>query len=250
MQNADAVEPGQVWRRKRGSAALVRRVRAVVGEVVHYEVLHGPAALRRHPLGSCRLRSFVRHSRRIEEQDNYSHLDGADLHDTFLVLSTAGEPLLRCSQKRARFYLRKGHAREVSDRVLQFTEGRTEATLSVLYRGQFSEFFLAVKNDRCVCCGATGPLSRHHVVPKRHKRKVPLPWRNCLSNVLFVCLACHEKYERTPEPDLDACDWKRYVHAWRDHFVRVMEPRFMPAGWEIVSVTNLDAVAGADGRAG
>jgi hypothetical protein len=131
----------------------------------------------------------------------------------------------------------------VSEGVLQFTDATTEKTLAELYLGEFSQFFLAVKNDACVCCGRGNRLSRHHVVPKRHKRKVPLPWRNCLSNVLFVCLDCHEKYEQTPEPDPEVADWRDYVYAWKDHFTRVMQPRFLPAGWDIVSVTNLEAVA-------
>jgi hypothetical protein len=192
------------------------------------------------------VRSFVQHAREIEEQADYTHLDGARQFDTFLVLSTEGKPLLRCSQKRARFYLKKGFARPVEDGVLQFTDATTEKTLAELYSGEFSEFFLAVKNDICICCGRGNRLSRHHVVPKRHKRKVPLPWRNCLSNVLFVCLECHERYEKTPEPDLEITDWREYVHAWKDHFVRVMQPKFLPVGWDIVSVTNLDAVVRAN----
>jgi hypothetical protein len=242
------VEPGQVWLRKRGSAAVVRRVRAVTDGKVHYEVLHGPASLRRHRLGVCSLRSFLQHSRPIEEQADYSHLDGARQFATFLVLTTRGHPLLRCSQKRARFYLKKGYVRQVDEGVLQFTDDTTEKTLEELYLGEFSEFFVAVKNDRCVCCGRENRLSRHHVVPKRHKKKVPLPWRNCLSNVLFVCLDCHERYEQTPEPDPASADWQVYVAAWKEHFVRVMEPRFLPAGWDIVSVKNLAAV-GREGGA-
>ncbi len=149
---------------------------------------------------------------------------------------------MRCSQKRVRFYLKKGFVRLVTEGVLQFTDNTTEKTLEELYLGQFSKFFLAVKNDRCVCCGREDRLSRHHVVPKRHKKKVPMPWRNCLSNVLFVCLDCHQKYEMSPEPDPDSTDWRRYVHAWKEHFIRVLEPRFLPAGWDLVSVINLDAV--------
>jgi hypothetical protein len=241
--NAPPVEPGQVWLRKRGCTAVVRRVRAVEAGKVHYEVLHGPASLIRNPVGACGLRSFLQHARRIEEQADYSHLDGARRFGTFLVLSTGGEPLLRCNQKRANFYLKKGHARAVADGVLQFTDDATERTLGELYLGQFSEFFLAVKNDRCVCCGRGDRLSRHHVVPRRHKGKVPLPWRNCLSNVLFVCLECHSRYERTPEPDPAVTDWREYVYAWKGHFVRVMEPKYLPPGWDIVSVKNLEAVA-------
>jgi len=242
------VEAGQVWLRKRGSAAVVRRVRAVENGKVHYEVLHGPASLRRNRIGSCNLRSFLQHSRQIEEQADYSHLDGACRFDTFLVLSTSGASLLRCSQKRARFYLKKGFVRQVSSGVLQFTDDSTEKKLAELYLGEFSEFFLAVKNDRCVCCGRPDRLSRHHVVPKRHKKKVPLPWRNCLSNVLFVCLDCHEKYEQSPEPDPASADWKAYVNAWKEHFIGVLKPNFLPAGWDIISVTNLDAVLGSSGQ--
>src|SRR5436309_7302619 len=163
------VEPGQVWLRKRGSAAVVRRVRAGADGKVQYEVLHGPASLLRTRLGACSLRSFLRHARQIEGQADYAHLDGARRFDTYLVLSTGGEPLLRCSQKRADFYRKKGFAREVSEGVLQFTDATTERTLAELYLGEFSAFFLAVKNDRCVCCGRPDRLSRHHVVPRRHK---------------------------------------------------------------------------------
>jgi hypothetical protein len=150
---------------------------------------------------------------------------------------------LRCSGKRADFYLRKGYVRPVSEGVLQFTDDTTEKTLRELYFGDFSAFFLAVKNDRCVCCGRPDRLTRHHVVPRRHVKKVPLPWRNCLSNVLFVCLECHERYEQAAEPDPAAADWKAYAYAWKDHFITVMAPAFLPQGWDIVSVANLDAVA-------
>src|SRR5947199_783398 len=130
------VEPGQVWVRQRGSAAVVRRVRAVAGGIVHYEVLHGPASLRRNRLASCNLRSFLRHARQVEEQADYSHFDGARRFDTFLVLSTGGGALLRCGRKRANFYLKKGYVRRVAGGVLQFTDDRTEKTLAELYRRQ------------------------------------------------------------------------------------------------------------------
>jgi hypothetical protein len=223
--------------------ALVRRILVVADGKVHYEVLHGPASLRKKPLGSCNVRSFVQHACQIAEQPDYAHLDGARQFATFLVLSTQGKPLLRCSEKRADFYLKKGFAQPVSEGVLQFIDDATENALRELYNGEFSEFFLAVKNNTCVCCGRGDRLTRHHVVPQRHKRKVAMPWRHCLSNVLFVCLACHERYEQAQEPELDVTDWREYVYAWKDHFIRVMQPKFLPAGWDIVSVTNLDAVA-------
>jgi len=91
--------------------------------------------------GRANVRSFVQHAQQIEEQADYAHLDGATQFDTFLVLSTEGQPLLRCSQKRADFYLKKGFARPLTEGVLQFTDDTTERTLANLYLGKFSQFF-------------------------------------------------------------------------------------------------------------
>jgi hypothetical protein len=79
-----AVEPGQVWLRKCASSAVVRRVRAIENDKVHYEVLHGPASLRRKPLGVCHVRSFVQDACQFEEQADLTYLDGARQFDTFL----------------------------------------------------------------------------------------------------------------------------------------------------------------------
>src|SRR5205823_1183104 len=128
------------------------------------------------------------------------------------------------------------------------TSDVTERRLEELHSEQFGEFFKAVKNDRCVVCGAGCKLSRHHVVPRRVKPKVPQPYRSCLSNVLFVCLDCHDRYERTPEPEVEMGECPlAFCRAWRDHFLKVMAPRFLPAGWDIFSVKNIDKVRKGEG---
>jgi hypothetical protein len=245
-------EVGRVYARRRGGKAEVVRVTALADEWVEFSYLHGPTRALRAGTDRCKARNFARAGwTPTEEVADYTHLDGAVLTATYSVLDTQGQPLLRCSAKRAAFYLRKGYACEVAPGVLQFTDPQTEERLRVLYANEFSAFFQAVKNDRCVCCGATSNLTRHHVVPKRHKRHVPHPWRSCLSNVLFLCGACHTRYEGTPEPDLvPGGDWREYVRAWRDHFFRVLSPRFVPAGWDIVPVRNFAAVAEAAGEPG
>ena len=194
--------------------------------------------------GLCNVRSFIQHARQIEVEADYAHLDGAEQFDTFLVLSTGGQAVATVQPEAGRILPEAGVTPGRYRTAFCSSPTRPpRSTLADLYLGKFSQFFLAVKNDACVCCGRGDRLSRHHVVPKRHRRKVPMPWRNCLSNVLFVCLDCHEKYEQTPEPDLDVGDWREYVYAWKEHFIRVMQPKFLPAGWDIVSVTNLEAVA-------
>ena len=49
--------------------------------------------------------------------------------------------------------------------------------------------------------------------------------------------------DRAPEPDVPPSeDWQAYVRTWKAHFFAVLSPRFVPPGWDIVSVKNLDAV--------
>jgi|GEM_PF-4008311 len=237
-------EAGQIYARRRSGKAEVVRLTAIAEEWVEYRFLHGPERSMRAGTGRCKIKNFIAAGWHItEECDDYAHLDGAMRFDTYCVLDTKGEPILRCSAKRAAFYLRKGYAREASPGVLQFTDPQTEERLRVLYLGEFTKFFMEVKNDRCCVCGTTSDLTRHHVVPKRHKRKLPQPWRSCLSNVLFVCGTCHRRYEETPEPDLVlTADWQAYARAWKNHFFAVLNPQFIPAGWDIVSVRNFAAV--------
>jgi hypothetical protein len=76
-------------------------------------------------------------------------------------------------------------------------------------------------------------------VPRRLKKKVPQQHRRCLSNVLFVCMTCHERYEQTPEPIMEMGDPLEYCRQWKAHFLHTMEPKFMPEGWDIISVKNI-----------
>ena len=226
-------------RRMQSGKAVVARL-IEIGEWVEYEMLHGPKKTLRNGRGRCKRHNFERNWQPVEEQSDYSNLDGAVLLATYIVLDTHGTPILRCSQKRAEFYIRREFVKIIDDATLQFTDSQTEDRLKELYLGEFSQFFLAVKNDRCVCCGTSINLTRHHVVPKRHKHKIPTMWRGCVSNVLFVCSACHRRYEEIPEPNPEYHgDWQEYAQRWKNHFIATMTPNAMPEGWDIISVRNL-----------
>jgi hypothetical protein len=222
------IEVGKKYYHKRGVCGTVRLVLAIHDGKVDYQVLHGPA-LKKTPFNTCSLKSFGLWAEGEFEGEDYHRLDGARLHGTFLVQSVAGKPLLRCSARRGRFYLKKGFAVQVDEETLRFIDDTTEKKLAYLYDGDLSPFFLEVKNDRCVVCGKDHNLTRHHVVPRRHKRRLPLDVRKRISNILFTCLDCHHRYE-SQQLLSDSLD----PYVWKDHFIETMKPRFLPKGWDII----------------
>src|SRR5262245_48261775 len=104
---------GQVYARRRSGKAEVIRVTAVADGWAEYRFLHGPARSMRAGTGRCKSHNFAAAGwLPADERADYAHLDGATKFDTYRVLDTKGEPILRCSAKRAAFYLRKGFATE------------------------------------------------------------------------------------------------------------------------------------------
>jgi hypothetical protein len=187
--------------------------------------------MKKHPTGCCGLRQFQKWATDIYEgDDRYHKLDGCFIHETYVVQDVDGRPYFRCSRRRALFYLRKGHASRIDDGPIRLTNSVTADRLRQLYDCR-NPFFMAVKNDRCVVCGVDAPLTRHHVVPRRVLRLIPNRVKRRMSNVLFVCVGCHRKYNendiRHDEPDPEV---------WLGHFLRVMAPRHMPEGWHIFMI--------------
>lgn len=234
------IEVGRNYFRKQSHMASVRKILAIEGGQVQYQNLHGPSLRNGKQEGRCTLKNFQKWSQGpVEQLEDYSFLDGAKIRQSFLVLDAAGRPLLRCSEKRANNYLRKGFVTPAGDNTLQFTNTVTEDRLHEIYGKDLSPYFLAVKNSRCVVCGYTNDrlgfsfLTRHHIIPRRCLKNLPPELRKLLSNVLFVCLRCHGKYTNQGEPgEYDGRPYT-YAKAWRDHFLKTLEPKFLPQDWSL-----------------
>ena len=181
------------------------------------------------------------------EYSSFEALLGCRIYKSYIVLTPDGVPVFRCSQKRADFYLQKNYAIVINDETVQLTNSVTIDSLLKFYPN-FHEnpFFMAKKNSHCVVCGKTTNLSRHHVIPKRYKSKLPKTVRQCISNVLFICIPCHHAYEiKSPLVDekinqID--DPIQRVRTWEKHFYAIMKPKHMPRGWHLLTRT-LDSVS-------
>lgn len=234
---------GQCYYRKQGCRGSVRKIISIRNGKVTYERLWG-TSLKVGKRGICSITTFRNWiNGEIVEMADYSMLDGCTLYPTYICLDTKGEAVFRCSTSRATFYLKRGYATQVAPDTIQFTTDDSPNKVRELY-GDLTKFpfFMHPKNDKCVCCGATVNLTRHHIVPRRHKKRLPPNVTRFLSNVLFVCDGCHRRYERFSElePHDGVDDPIAFCLAWRDHFISVMKPRFVPDGWDIFSRNPLD----------
>lgn len=222
--------------RSHGILTNVKKIIYIDGDKVEYERLHGAGNTisKYGKYGRCHWSKF-RGYQEIEEKESYQYELGCNKYRNFLVLNTKGKEIFICTEKKAKRFLDKGYATPVSDNVIQFITDNVENKLRELYGEEFPTFFMAEKNRQCCVCGGELRLSRHHVVPQRHLNKVPLELRRFLSNILFLCLACHKRYENNgAEPDIQYMEPEQYIKAWEEHFLTTMKPQHMPYGWKLI----------------
>lgn len=241
--NKDArLNVGSCYYRKRNGHVSVRKILDIKDNKVSYKRLYGPAShMKFGETGSATFKAFKRWlTGEVSEGANFASLKGAEIQPSYLVYDSAGSPIFRCTKKKAKFYLSHHYAESVGSEAIRLNEhGRkTEEMLKMLHGDAINPFFFAVKNDKCVCCGQSYNLTRHHVVPKRHKKKIPVDIIRCVSNVLFLCMECHTKYERYSElePNDGIADPVELVNAWSEHFISTMKPKYLPEGWGIFAM--------------
>ena len=160
-----------------------------------------------------------------------------DIGPDTVVQNTSGKPIFRCSEKKARYYLRRGIADHTEDGQLRLVRDNIERVMVNKYGSLDSPYFLAPKFSKCSVCGSEDDLTQHHIVPKRHVKRIDPSIRHIMCNTLCVCRSCHNVYENLSikEPIGNVLDHPViYVIMWRDHFLETLKPNYLPEGWDIL----------------
>lgn len=120
---------------------------------------------------------------------------GSDrIYDNTLALDVDGQPLFRCAARKALYYLESGLAVRVG--------AGEPLVIRLLFRPagpgrRGDDYLLQALENRCVVCGATEELSRHHVVPACYRRWFPDEVGYLTHyDIVALCLTCHEAYEK------------------------------------------------------
>jgi len=120
-------------------------------------------------------------------------LDDNRAYSNWVMVGPDNTMMCRCAEKRARWYLDRGLAEQISNDPptvrLNFTPGGPG--------NQGDAFSLAAKHNRCVVCGAKEDLTKHHIVPYMYRRFLPAEVKGRSSHdVVVICIDCHDAYER------------------------------------------------------
>lgn len=113
------------------------------------------------------------------------------LYDNCRLLSPQGELLSLIDAKRAKWYIRKN---------LGTLESEDPLTIRLNFEPSNStnkedSFYLIPRENKCVVCGTSEKLTRHHVVPQSFRKHFELSMKSRASHdVLAVCRDCHDEY--------------------------------------------------------
>jgi hypothetical protein len=113
------------------------------------------------------------------------------LYDNCKLLSPQGELLALIDAKRAKWYIKK---------ELGTLEAENPLTVKLKFEPSNSTnredlFYLTPRENKCVVCGTTTDLTRHHVVPQSFRKHFDLEIKSRSSHdVLAVCRKCHDDY--------------------------------------------------------
>lgn len=123
---------------------------------------------------------------------NFLHARRTVLYGNYHVESPQGRVMFHCSNQKVLWYLNRDLVDIVSD-------DPPTVRFKFLPNGPGhvgDEYYLTTKVNRCVVCGTTHGLNRHHVLPYCFRRFMPEEIKDhSYHDVLLMCLDCHERYE-------------------------------------------------------
>jgi hypothetical protein len=118
----------------------------------------------------------------------------SQIYDNCIILAPDGEAVARCQKKRLDWFLERNLATKVCDNPL---------TIKLHFEPKsryHKEEATQIKFNRCVVCGATKNINRHHIIPACFRHEFPPEIRSCKEiyhDVVVMCINCHAKYEKS-----------------------------------------------------
>lgn len=112
------------------------------------------------------------------------------IYESYSMLHPDGTVMCHCNEKRAKWYVKRDLATWIDDKTFQLKfepNGHGKAD---------SPYYNQDMDNRCVVCGETEGLNRHHVFPYVFRSRLPVKYKESNHHdILPICIECHEDYE-------------------------------------------------------
>lgn len=112
------------------------------------------------------------------------------IYENYKVYSPDDILMYRTNRKKIDWYLSRDLAEQISDDSIRLTfkpKGTGHAN---------KEYFTSFHENKCVICGTSDKLTRHHVVPYGFRKFLPEKLKSHNHHdILVACIKCHDEYE-------------------------------------------------------
>lgn len=111
------------------------------------------------------------------------------LYDNIKLLSPSGKVVALIDKKTANWYVKhKLGLQSDGNSITLLFEPRNRSRVD-------DPFYLTPRENKCVVCGTSEDLTRHHVVPRFFRRHFPIRLKASSNHdVLAACVLCHRAY--------------------------------------------------------
>ena len=130
------------------------------------------------------------------------------IYSNHILQAPDGTPIARIGADRSEWYLERGLASVVRPFPFRLSGrfpfvARNDAPFTIRLNSQpkgrghaGDEYYLSDKENKCVVCGKSDGINKHHVIPRTFRRQMPERYKSRTSHdVVVLCIGCHTRYE-------------------------------------------------------
>lgn len=114
----------------------------------------------------------------------------SEIYESYTMLHKDGTLMCHCNAKKANWYIKRNLAEWVGEKTFRLNfepKGHGKAD---------QPFYTQKIENKCVVCGSTELLNKHHVVPYVFRSRFPKAYKESNHHdIVAICTTCHESYE-------------------------------------------------------
>jgi hypothetical protein len=114
----------------------------------------------------------------------------SQIYESYSMLHPDGTFMCYCNKRKADWYIKRNLAKWTDEKTFKLIfepNGHGKSN---------NPYYTQVMENKCVVCGTSSHLNKHHVLPYVFRSRLPLEYKESNHHdVVVICIECHEQYE-------------------------------------------------------